>query len=89
MDAVPLRHPLDDLAPGDRAGRLVLGDLGDAPGVAFLARERRRDERVDEALDLVERMLAGADPPNTMPRAATPASSSRTTARAALMQKLG
>ena len=46
---------------GDRARGLVLGELGDAARVALLARERGRDEGVDEQHRLVERVLAGAD----------------------------
>src|SRR5690606_8668592 len=45
----------------ERAVVLERRDLADAPPVALLVRERRRDETVDEAGDLLERVLAGAD----------------------------
>src|SRR5688572_8206329 len=47
--------------PGDLAGLLVLGQHGDAPLVAVVVGEGRREEQVDEADRLVLGVVAGTD----------------------------
>ena len=61
VDGMPLGHQAPIGWPAIEAGRLELGDLGDAARVTLLARERLGDEHVDEVRGLLDGVLAGAD----------------------------